>query len=79
MAVEIVTRGSLRTRSEPASSKKRQVRRRAVRSSVGVQNPVLQDGSWDSEKKAGDFVGVGGRGGADGGGGGGGLCIVDQV
>eukprot|EP00979_Chaetoceros_neogracilis_P008012 scaffold1748_cov261-Chaetoceros_neogracile.AAC.3 len=64
MAVEIVTRGSLRTRSEPASSKKR-------------QNPVLQDGNWDSEKKAGDFVGVGGRGGADGGGGGGGLCIVD--
>lgn len=83
----MVTRGSLRTL--PASSRKRHVLRRVVRSSLVVNPPCLQDGSSDSEKYAGAFVVVVaglvvvvvvvGLGLRPGGGGGGAFCILSIV
>ena len=83
----MVTRGSLRTL--PASSRKRHVLRRVVRSSLVVNPPCLQEGSSDSKKYAGAFVVVVaglvvfvvvvGLGLRPGGGGGGAFCILSIV
>lgn len=88
MDVDMVTRGSLRTL--PASSRKRHVLRRVVRSSLVVNPPSLQEGSSDSEKYAGAFVVVlvvglvvvvvvVGLGLRPGGGGGGAFCILSGI
>mmetsp|Transcript_4351 Transcript_4351/g.6629 ORF Transcript_4351/g.6629 Transcript_4351/m.6629 type:complete len:123 (+) Transcript_4351:1029-1397(+) len=89
MDVDMVTRGTLRTL--PASSRKRHVLRRVVRSSLVVNPPSLQEGSSDSEKYAGAFVivvvagllvvvvAMVALGLWPGGGGGGAFCILSVV